>query len=76
MRQASPASTDDHPSLEFWRGSYSEISIPNQEDHEFYPWVNWSPGTGCSPLVSVYREPRALPVGLHEISIASILSIW
>jgi hypothetical protein len=40
-------------------------SIPNQEDHGFYPWVNWSSGTGCSPLVGVSKEPRALPVGLH-----------
>ena len=42
-------------------------SIPNQEDHGFYPWVNWSSGTGCSPLVGVSWEPRALPVGLHRI---------
>jgi hypothetical protein len=40
-------------------------SIPNQEDHRFYPWANWSSGTGCSPLVGVSTEPRALPVGLH-----------
>ena len=38
-------------------------SIPNQEDHGFYPWVNWSSGTGCSPLVGVSWEPRALPLG-------------
>jgi hypothetical protein len=42
-------------------------SIPNQEDHGFYPWVNWSSGTGCSPLVGVSWEPWALPVGLHEL---------
>jgi hypothetical protein len=41
------------------------ISIPNQEDHGFYPWVNWSSGKGCSPLVGVSWEPWALPVGLH-----------
>jgi hypothetical protein len=42
------------------------FSIPNQEDHGFYPWVNWSSGTGCSPLVGVFWESRALPVGLHK----------
>ena len=41
------------------------FSIPNQEDHAFYAWVNWSSDTGCSPLVGVSMEPRALPVGLH-----------
>jgi len=41
-------------------------SIPNQENHGFYPWVNWSSGTGCSPFVGVSWEPRALPVGLHQ----------
>ena len=40
--------------------------IPNQEDHGFYPWVNWSSGTGCSPLAGVSWEPWALPMGLHE----------
>jgi len=43
----------------------SGFSIPNQEDHAFYAWVNWSSDTGCSPLVGVSMEPRALPVGLH-----------
>ena len=43
------------------------ISIPNQEDHGFYPWVNWSSGTGCSPLVGVSWVARALPVGLHAL---------
>jgi hypothetical protein len=27
--------------------------------------VNWSSGTGCSPLVGVSWEPWALPVGLY-----------
>jgi hypothetical protein len=44
------------------------ISIPNQEDHGFYPWVNWSSNTGCSPLVDVSWEPQALPMGLHRIT--------
>ena len=43
-------------------------SIPNQEDHAFYAWVNWSSDTGCSPLVGVSMEPRALPVGLHWVA--------
>jgi hypothetical protein len=30
--------------------------IPNQEDHGFYPWVNWSSGPGCSPLMGVFWE--------------------
>jgi len=29
----------------------SKLSIPDQEDYGFSPWVNWSSGTGCSPLV-------------------------
>jgi hypothetical protein len=41
-------------------------SIPNQEDHGFYLWGNWSSGTGCSPFVGVSWEPRALPAGLHQ----------
>ena len=40
--------------------------LPNQEDHGFYPWVNWPSGSGCSPLVGVPWEPRALPAGLHR----------
>ena len=40
-------------------------SILNQEDHGFYSWGNWSSGTGCSPLVGISWEPRALPLGLH-----------
>ena len=34
--------------------------------HGFYPWVNWSSGTGCSPRVGVSWVPRPLPLGLHE----------
>ena len=49
--------------------------IPNQEDHGFYPWVNWSSGTGCSPLVGVSWEPRAFPVGLHKLK-EGILKLW
>ncbi len=50
-----------------WDVHYSPngLSIPNQEDHGFYPWVNWSSGTGCSPLAGVSWEPWALSVGLH-----------
>jgi len=47
---------------------WAKVSIPNQEDHGFHPWVNWSSGTGCSPLVGVCQEPRALPAGLHRYS--------
>ena len=46
--------------------AYRWNSIPNQEDHGFHPWVNWSSGAGCSPLVGVSWEPWALPVGLHR----------
>jgi hypothetical protein len=34
--------------------------------HRYHRWMNWSSGTGCSPLMSVSWEPRALPAGLHK----------
>jgi len=57
---------DSSAILGSWKVWGMSSTIPNQEDHGFYPWVNWSSGTGCSPLVGVSREPRALPVGLHQ----------
>ena len=50
----------------------NDISIPNQEDHGFYMWVNGSSGTGCSPLAGVSWEPWALPIGLHYV----VLTVW
>jgi hypothetical protein len=44
-----------------------DFSLPNQEDHGVYPWVNWSSGTGCSPLMGVSWKPRASAVGLHKV---------
>jgi hypothetical protein len=42
----------------------------------FYSWVNWSSGTGCSPLVGVSWGPRALPVGLHFKSDLDLLAAF
>ncbi len=50
-----------------------EAKLRKEDAERLSNGVDWSSGTRCLPPVGVSREPRALPVGLHEHHIGFLL---